>query len=326
MGKKKGKQHADADEGEGAVSQPSLADFMVFPSLDGMAAALPESAAAAPPLQPAPAAPVPSAPTPAPKPPPEHDLEDLEARHKKEKRELEGAARAARKNAGKNKANVDLADAAAEQAMAQLHEVHASEVLGLQLREEGGAPTSSGEAASGGGADIAGLKELLSAPWPREAAAAEELRLDPSDGQAYPLASFIEVYGEEGGQRRWASAGIAQNRAPFMVMGSKKGGFPVTVESRARGKTVTVIHNVSGDVDALLTKLKEKVGAGGVVRDGDVEVQGDHASVVEALLLKLRCVKGVSHSSIAAALPAAKSAKPEKGIARLDKKAAQPSR
>jgi translation initiation factor 1 (eIF-1/SUI1) len=266
---------------------------------------------------------VPEKPRPTPKPPPEHDLEDLEARHKKEKRELEGAARAARKNAGKNKANIDQADAAAEQAMVQLQTLHASEVLGLELRGEAGGPTS-----SEGGPDIAGLKELLNAPRPREAASTEEeLRIDPSDGQAYPLASFIEVYGEEGGQRRWASAGTAAARAPFVVMGSKKGGFPVTVESRARGKTVTVIHNVSGDVDALLTKLKEKVGAGGVVRDGDVEVQGDHASVVEALLLKLRCIKGVSHSNISAALPSTKAAKPEKSIARLDKKAAaQPSR
>ena len=81
MGKKKGKQHADADEGEGAASQSSLADFMVFPSLDGMAAALPEPAA--PPPHEAPAAPVPEIPRPAPRPPPEHDLEELEARHKK---------------------------------------------------------------------------------------------------------------------------------------------------------------------------------------------------------------------------------------------------
>jgi len=34
-----------------------------------------------------------------------------------------------------------------------------------------------------------------------------------------------------------------------------------------------------------------------------VYVQGDHSKKVEALLLKLGCIKGVSHSNIAAALP-----------------------
>jgi translation initiation factor 1 (eIF-1/SUI1) len=56
-------------------------------------------------------------------------------------------------------------------------------------------------------------------------------------------------------------------------MGSKKGGFPVSVESRARGKTVTVIHNVSGNVEALLADLKSSVGSGGLVREGNVEVR-----------------------------------------------------
>ena len=53
----------------------------------------------------------------------------------------------------------------------------------------------------------------------------------------------------------------------YMVLGSKKGGFPVSIESRAKGKKVTVIHNVSGDVSLLLSDLKSAVGSGGVVRD-----------------------------------------------------------
>ena len=145
----------------------------------------------------------------------------------------------------------------------------------------------------------------------------------------------IEVYGDAEGHSRWAmaltwnesSAGLSRG-PPYTVMGSKKGGFPVTVESRARGKTVTVIHNVTGDIEALLGDLKKAVGGGGVVRDGDVEVQGDHAAKVEGLLLKLGCIKGVSHTNIAGALlPGAKpAAKAAKSIARLDKKASQPQR
>eukprot|EP00961_Rhodomonas_salina_P008240 111903-Rhodomonas_salina.1 len=219
--------------------------------------------------------------------------------------------------------------------MEQLRQVHESEVRGFNLRDKAGVDTPcEADEAGTSRRDVAGIKEILTAQRPREPSA-EELRIDPSDSQGYPLASFIEVYGEEDGRRRWAAAlpsgpsnqraGARENAPYYTVFGSKKGGFPVTVESRARGKKVTVIHNVSGDVDALLSDIKGAVGAGGLVREGDVEVQGDHSSRIEAMLLKLGCIKGVSHTNVAAALPAAKPAKAEKSIARLDKKAAQPS-
>ena len=32
-------------------------------------------------------------------------------------------------------------------------------------------------------------------------------RVDPTDGRAYPLDSFLEFYGEDEGPRRWATAG-----------------------------------------------------------------------------------------------------------------------
>ena len=108
-----------------------------------------------------------------------------------------------------------------------------------------------------------------------------------------------------------------------MVMGSKKGGFPVSIEPRAQGKKVTVVHNVTGDLDQLCKDLKGAVGSGGVVRDGNVEVQGEHVARTEAFLLKKGCIKGVSGANKAAAQPAAaKEAKPQKSIARLDAKAA----
>ena len=34
-----------------------------------------------------------------------------------------------------------------------------------------------------------------------------QLRFDPADGNAYPLDSFLECYGEDEGQRRWDAAG-----------------------------------------------------------------------------------------------------------------------
>jgi len=74
---------------------------------------------------------------------------------------------------------------------------------------------------------------------------------------------------------------------PYQVEKTRKGGLPVFVEKRAKGKTVTVVRNVSGDTEALLKLLKKRCGAGGVIRDGDVEIQGDHRAAVESLLRAL---------------------------------------
>lgn len=83
-------------------------------------------------------------------------------------------------------------------------------------------------------------------------------------------------------------AAIAQSPAPkppaFRVSRTRKGGLPIFLEKRANGKPATVIRNVTGDADALLTLLKKKCGAGGTIRDGDVEIQGDHREVVEGIL------------------------------------------
>jgi len=50
-----------------------------------------------------------------------------------------------------------------------------------------------------------------------------------------------------------------------------------------RGKPVTTIHGVPGDDDALRDlagALKRRCGTGGTVKDGVIEIQGDHRDVV----------------------------------------------
>jgi hypothetical protein len=59
----------------------------------------------------------------------------------------------------------------------------------------------------------------------------------------------------------------------WSVGGTKKGGWPLTVEKRKSHK-VTVIRNVRGDPGALVTELKNALGAGGVAREGCIEIQG----------------------------------------------------
>lgn len=72
--------------------------------------------------------------------------------------------------------------------------------------------------------------------------------------------------------------------APFHIQRTRKGGMPLSLEKRPGGKVATLIGNVQGDADALLALLKKKCGAGGVVRENAVEVQGDHRSRIEVIL------------------------------------------
>jgi hypothetical protein len=89
--------------------------------------------------------------------------------------------------------------------MAQLRTVHESEVLGLQLRDESDDHSSSiGDCPDTSRGLIAGIKDLLIAKSVKEDAV-QELRIDTADGHAYPLESFLEVYGEDG-PLRWATA------------------------------------------------------------------------------------------------------------------------
>jgi len=56
------------------------------------------------------------------------------------------------------------------------------------------------------------------------------------------------------------------------------------------GKTVTVIRDLQltpEDLVDLSKLLKQKCGAGGAIKDGDIEIQGDHREKVAAELEKL---------------------------------------
>lgn len=59
---------------------------------------------------------------------------------------------------------------------------------------------------------------------------------------------------------------------------------------RRRGKTVTVVGGLQHDpatLAALLKRLKQQCGAGGTVKDGELEIQGDHRQRVAAALASL---------------------------------------
>ena len=56
------------------------------------------------------------------------------------------------------------------------------------------------------------------------------------------------------------------------------------------GKTVTIVRDLQlspTDLTALGKKLKKLCGAGGAIKDGNIEVQGDHRETIAAELVKL---------------------------------------
>ena len=59
------------------------------------------------------------------------------------------------------------------------------------------------------------------------------------------------------------------------------------VERRPKGKVVTAVSGLDpegNDLEALAAKLKAKCGTGGTVKDGSIELQGDHMTGVEVAL------------------------------------------
>jgi translation initiation factor 1 len=79
---------------------------------------------------------------------------------------------------------------------------------------------------------------------------------------------------------------------PKGVPGAAKiGSVRVGRETQGRaGKGVTTIVGLpltAADIEALATKLKKRCGSGGTVRDGIIEIQGDHRDSIVAELIKL---------------------------------------
>jgi translation initiation factor 1 len=59
------------------------------------------------------------------------------------------------------------------------------------------------------------------------------------------------------------------------------------LEKRAKGKLVTVISQLDpsgNDLEGLAARLKSKCGARGTVKQGTIELQGDHMAAVESAL------------------------------------------
>jgi translation initiation factor 1 len=72
---------------------------------------------------------------------------------------------------------------------------------------------------------------------------------------------------------------------------AKPAAVRVGRETQGRaGKGVTTVTGLPlslGDIEALATKLKKRCGSGGTVREGIIEIQGDHRDAIVAELIKM---------------------------------------
>jgi translation initiation factor 1 len=80
---------------------------------------------------------------------------------------------------------------------------------------------------------------------------------------------------------------------PAAPMRARQQNTPVLVwlDRKGRGgKSVSVIKQVMSlpaGKEALLKLLKTKLGTGGTIKDGDIEIQGDHRDAIVAILKEL---------------------------------------
>ncbi|BDC19167.1 stress response translation initiation inhibitor YciH [Acidianus sp. HS-5] len=64
----------------------------------------------------------------------------------------------------------------------------------------------------------------------------------------------------------------------------------IKLEKRRYGKEVTVIEGISSDdadLKKIASELKSKLAAGGTVKNGRIEIQGDHREKVKDILVRL---------------------------------------
>ena len=64
----------------------------------------------------------------------------------------------------------------------------------------------------------------------------------------------------------------------------------IYIEKRRYGKTVTIVEGINAndiDINDLARQLKTKCASGGTVKDGNIELQGDHKKKVQNALVEL---------------------------------------
>jgi translation initiation factor 1 len=83
--------------------------------------------------------------------------------------------------------------------------------------------------------------------------------------------------------------GLPTESDVFEEIAKSEQQIKVTLESRRYGKKITLVGGFDKHVDVKSTakSLKEKLACGGTVKDGVIELQGDHKKKVKPVLVQL---------------------------------------
>lgn len=113
-------------------------------------------------------------------------------------------------------------------------------------------------------------------------AAAKKSKSTPSPGAATDRVAYSE-FGNRANPEAFQRAvpDLPPNQQQVRVEASSKG---------RKGKTVTIIRGFQSNPDTLadlLKKLKTQCGAGGTIKENEIEIQGDHKQKIVQFLLQL---------------------------------------
>lgn len=83
--------------------------------------------------------------------------------------------------------------------------------------------------------------------------------------------------------------GLQQELCVCETLAKEKEKIKVAGVKRRYGKFITVIEGLSKDVDPkkILKELKTRLACGGTLKDGVIELQGNHTEKIKPILVKL---------------------------------------
>ncbi len=85
------------------------------------------------------------------------------------------------------------------------------------------------------------------------------------------------------------NCGLPKDLCICETLAKEENKIEVFLERRRYGKYMTVVNNISKDMNPgqILSELKKSLACGGTYKNGKIELQGNHLRKMENLLIKL---------------------------------------